>query len=96
MTEYAPTWEGALAALKRKSSAANFLSRGREKPPSRCLRDCDIDSSESEEALEANSDYVRKTSWAMMLPGHTQRASQEHKYYKYRHYYITSQVVLTL
>ncbi|KAI5607040.1 hypothetical protein C0J50_7156 [Silurus asotus] len=47
------------AALLRRSSAADFLKSGREKRAARCANgDCSSESSESEEILEANSDYV--------------------------------------
>lgn len=47
-------------ALLRRSSAADFLRSDREKRAARCMNgDCSSEnSSESEEILEANSDYV--------------------------------------
>ncbi|TSV54863.1 hypothetical protein Baya_13271 [Bagarius yarrelli] len=46
------------AALLGRSSAADFLRSGREKRAARCMNGgCSSESSESEEILEANSDY---------------------------------------
>ncbi|KAB5536875.1 hypothetical protein PHYPO_G00112340 [Pangasianodon hypophthalmus] len=60
------------AALLRKSSAADFLRSGREKRAARCVNgDCSSENSESEEILEANSDYEQENS-KMLFPGGSQ------------------------
>ncbi|KAF7693399.1 hypothetical protein HF521_008715 [Silurus meridionalis] len=59
-------------ALLRRSSAADFLKSGREKRAARCANgDCSSESSESEEILEANSDYEQENS-KMLYPGGSQ------------------------
>lgn len=47
-------------ALLRKSSASEFLKGGRERRSAKCFpRGCSVESSESEEVPEVESDYVR-------------------------------------
>ncbi|GAA6071972.1 uncharacterized protein LOC106582949 isoform X2 [Tachysurus ichikawai] len=60
------------AALLRRSSATDFLRSGRVKRAARCVNgDCSSESSESEEILEANSDYEQENS-KMVFPGGSQ------------------------